>query len=168
MSHRPEIVLIVAVARNRAIGIDNRMPWHLRADLQRFKALTMGAPILMGRKTWDSLGRPLPGRRSIVISRDAAFTANGAEAADSLDAALALSGDAPTVFVIGGAQIYALALPRADRLLITEVDADVTGDAYFPAMTPGLFAETGREHHGADADNDHPFDWVEYRRIRPA
>lgn len=168
MSPRPELVVIAAVAIDGGIGVDNQLPWRLRKDLLRFKAATMGSPIIMGRKTWDSLGRPLPGRRSIVITRMADTRFEGAEVANSLEHALELCGDAKTAFVIGGAQIYALALPLAQRLLLTEVDASVTADAHFPAWDRSAFAETHREHHEADDDNDHAFDFVEYRRINPA
>ena len=129
---RPRLSIIAAVARNGAIGKDNGLLVHLPEDLPRFKRLTMGAPIIMGRKTWDSIGRPLPGRRSIVISRNPGWHAVGAERADSLVAALDLARAAPQAFVIGGAQIYALALTLVDELLLTEVDADFDADAYFP------------------------------------
>ncbi len=168
MSRRPELVVIAAVARDRGIGIENRLPWHLRADLLRFKAITMGSPIIMGRKTWDSLGRPLPGRRSIVISRNPALRLAGAEVAASLPQALQIAAGAASAFVIGGEQIYALALPLADRLLLTEVDVRVPADAHFPDWSAKDFEEVRREHHAADADNDYPFDFVEYRRINPA
>jgi len=168
MSRRPELVVIAAVARDRGIGIDNHLPWHLRKDLLRFKATTMGSPIIMGRKTWDSLGRPLPGRRSIVISRNPTLGLEGAEVANSLPEALQLALGAPSAYVIGGEQIYALALPLADRLLLTEVDVQLPADAHFPAWSAEAFEEVSREHHPADADNDYPFDFVEYRRISPA
>ncbi len=135
-----DVVLIAAVARNGAIGRDGGMPWHLSADLQRFKRTTLGAPVIMGRKTWDSIGRPLPGRRSIVITRDAQWQAQGAEKAGSLQAALRLAEGAETAFVIGGAQIYAQALPLADRLLLTEIDADFEGDTFFPAWDREAFS----------------------------
>lgn len=129
---RPLITLIAAVASNGAIGKDNQLLVHLPGDLPRFKRLTLGHPIVMGRKTWDSIGRPLPGRRNIVLTRDAAWAAPGAESATSIDAALALVGDAERVCVIGGAEIYALTLPLADELLLTEIDATYDADAYFP------------------------------------
>lgn len=129
---RPIVTLIAAVARNGAIGRDNALLVHLPGDLPRFKQLTLGRPVVMGRKTWDSIGRPLPGRRNIVITRNAEWAAAGAERADSFESALALAGDAERVCVIGGAEIYALALPHAHELQLTEIDADFEGDAFFP------------------------------------
>ncbi len=161
----PELVLIAAVARNGAIGKDNALPWRLKADLAHFKAATLGHPIVMGRKTWDSLGRPLPGRTNIVISRDPDYTAPGAQVVDSLAAAIAACADQEQVFVIGGAQIYAMAWPLADRLMLTEVDASIDGDAFFPAFDRSAFKETSRRHQNQDADNDHAADFVDYRRI---
>lgn len=141
------LVLIAAVARNGVIGKDGRMPWHLAADLQHFKRLTMGHPILMGRRTWDSLGRPLPGRRNIVISRDPGWHAQGAEHAASLPAALALVAADAQAFVIGGAQLYAQALPLADELRLTEIDRDFPGDTRFPHWDRAAFVETERQTH---------------------
>ena len=135
----PRVALIAAVTRNGAIGKGNALLWHEPEDLKHLRRVTMGFPVIMGRKTWDSLParfRPLPGRRNIVVSRNAALRlegAEGAEVAPSLDAALALAGQAPKVFVIGGAQIYALALPLAHALELTEVDADLEGDRFFPS-----------------------------------
>jgi len=156
--------VIVAVARNGVIGRDNALPWRLSADLQHFKRTTMGAPIVMGRHTWESLGRPLPGRRNIVVSRNAGYVATGADVVASLDAALALAGDAPEVFVIGGAQLYAAAFPRATRFVITEVALEPEGDTLLPPLPPGL-VEVAREAHAADAEKDAPAHaFVEYRR----
>lgn len=140
-----ELFLIVAAARNGVIGIDNRMPWHLPADLKRFKALTMGKPMIMGRKTFESLPGLLPGRRHIVLTRDSGWRAAGAEPAGDLDSALRLAGDGE-VAVIGGAEILALALPRARRLELTEVHAEVAGDTFLPPLGPG-WRETARETH---------------------
>jgi len=144
-AHRPTLSVIAAVGRRGEIGKDNGLLVHLPDDLPRFKRLTMGAPLIMGRKTWDSIGRPLPGRRSIVVTRDPAWRAAGAEIATSLDEALALAIGAPRVFIIGGAQIYAMAVPRADELLLTEIDAEFDADAHFPAWDRGAFNETSRE-----------------------
>ena len=144
---RPLISLIAAVARNGAIGKDNALLWHLPQDLQHFKRTTLGCPIIMGRKTWDSIGRPLPGRHNIVISRDPAWQAAGVSTASSLSHAVQLAGDVAKVFVIGGAQIYALALPQADELVLTEVDIDVEGDTYFPTWNKQDFTEVSREVH---------------------
>lgn len=158
-----EVVLIAAVARNGVIGRDNTLPWRLKADLAHFKATTLGHPVLMGRKTWESLGRPLPGRRNLVVTRDTAYAATGAEVFADLDSALAAAGQGK-LFVIGGAEIYRQLLARADALVLTEVRADVTGDAFFPTFERSHFVECRRETHVADADNDYPFDFVEYRR----
>lgn len=158
-----EIVFVVAVAQNGVIGRDNALPWRLKADLAHFKATTLGHPVLMGRKTWESLGRPLPGRRNLVVTRDTDYVATGAEVFASIDAALAAAGNGK-VCVIGGAEIYRQLLDRADALVLTEVRADVEGDAFFPAFDRSRFIEVRREAHAADADNEHPFDFVEYRR----
>jgi len=158
-----EIVLIAAVARNGVIGRDNGLPWRLKGDMRFFRESTTGHTVVMGRKTWDSLGRPLPLRRNVVVTRNPAFRAEGVEVVGSLDAALAIAGEGP-IFVIGGAELYRQALPRADRLLITEVDAEVEGDARFPDFDRAAFVETARASHPADPDNDYPFSLVEYRR----
>ncbi len=160
---RAELVLIAAVADNGVIGRDNTLPWRLKADLAHFRATTMGHPILMGRKTWESLGRPLPGRRNMVVSRDPTYQACGAETFTSPDAALAAAASSK-VFVIGGAELYRQLLDRADALVLTEVHAAPQGDAHFPAFDRGLFVETQRETHQPDPDNEYPYDFVEYRR----
>ena len=163
MSTTPEITLIAAVARNGVIGRDNGLPWRLKADMQHFRAMTMGHPVVMGRKTWESLGRPLSGRRNIVVTRDTQFRAEGAEVFHSPDDALAAASDAERIFVIGGAQLYATLLPRADRLELTEVWADVEGDAHFPLFDRSDFIEERRDARTADADNDFDVDFVSYR-----
>lgn len=140
----PRLTLVVARARHGVIGRDNTLPWHLPEDLQHFKATTMGHPILMGRRTFESIGRPLPGRRSIVLSRDPGWAREGCERAGSLDEAIALCAGLPEAFVVGGAAVYAQALPRADRLIVTEVDLEVDGDAWFPAIDPAAWACTSR------------------------
>ena len=142
--------LIVAAARNGTIGRDGGLPWHLPADLKRFKALTMGKPMVMGRRTFDSLPGLLPGRRHIVLTRDPHWSAPGAEVAHDLPAALALAGAGP-VAVIGGAEIFALALPAVTRLELTEVDADVPGDTLLPPLGPG-WREVARETHPPAGD----------------
>ena len=144
---RPALCLIAAVARNGAIGKNNQLLVHLPGDLPRFKKLTLGHPVIMGRKTWDSIGRPLPQRRNIVITRNASWQAAGAEAAASLAAALASVAGEPKAFVIGGAQIYAQALPLADELVLTEIDANFEGDVFFPEWTRSSFQQTSREDH---------------------
>jgi dihydrofolate reductase len=158
-----EIVLIAAVAANGVIGRNNALPWRLKGDMQFFRRTTTGHTVVMGRKTWESLSRPLPGRRNVVVSRNPDFRAEGAELASSLEAALALAGEGP-IFVIGGAMLYRQALPYAGRLLLTEVAAEVEGDARFPDFDHTAFIETARVSHLADADNDHPYSFVEYRR----
>ena len=133
-----KIALVVAVSQNNVIGRDNQLPWHLPEDLQYFKSVTMGKPILMGRKTFDSIGRPLPGRKNIVITRDLEWDAEGVEVVHSVDDALATGADACAVansdeiMIIGGAQIYRDCLPIADRLYLTRVEAEIEGDAFFP------------------------------------
>lgn len=164
MKTAPEIVIVAALARNGVIGRDNGLPWRLKADLQHFRALTMGSPILMGRNTWDSLGRPLPGRRNMVVTRAPGFQAAGAEIFHSPEAAIAAAADAERIFVIGGAQLYATLLPLADRLVLTEVWADVDGDAHFPLLDRDDFVEERRDPRQANADNEFDFDFVEYRR----
>jgi dihydrofolate reductase len=144
----PEIVLIYARAANGAIGKDGDLPWRLPADLKRFKALTMGKPMIMGRKTFESLPGLLPGRRHIVLTRDAGWSAEGAEVAATLDDALALAGDG-TIAIIGGAAIFAAFLPRADRVELTQIHADYEGDTFMPPLGPG-WEEIAREDHAAD------------------
>jgi dihydrofolate reductase len=156
--------LIAAVARNSAIGKDNALLWRLPEDLQFFKRTTMGCPVIMGRKTYESIGRPLPGRRNIVVSRNADWHANGVDTASSLHAALALVPDADKVFVIGGAQIYAEALPLVDEIVLTEIDQDFDADAYFPFWYRSHFNEVSREAHHAPAPNDFDYAFVTYRR----
>lgn len=160
---RPLVTLIVAVATNGVIGRDNALVWRLRSDLRRFRALTMGKPVVIGRKTWDSIGRPLPGRRVIVMTRDPAWEAPGTERAASWDDALRLADAADEVMVAGGAEIYALALPQADRIHLTAVDASPEGDARFPAIPPD-FREVSAEAHPAGPEDEHPFRFVTLAR----
>jgi len=159
-----QLILVVAYARNRVIGRDNALPWRLRGDLAHFKRTTLGHPIVMGRKTWESLGRPLPGRRNIVITRDPAYAAEGATVVHTLEDALAAAGDAARVFVIGGAQIYAATLDRADTIIATEVHADVPGDAWFPLLPAGQWRESSRE--AQPPEDGLGYDFVTYDRIR--
>ena len=139
------VTLIAALGRNRVIGRDGDLPWHLPEDLKRFKATTLGHPLVMGRRTFDSIGRPLPGRRSIVITRNPDWRHPGVESAHSLAEALALAGPADEVYVIGGGTIYAEAMPFAHRLLLTEVDDEPEGDTWFPPWSPSEWRETSRE-----------------------
>jgi dihydrofolate reductase len=148
------VSIIAAIARGGVIGRDNGIPWRVPEDARHFRALTMGHPVVMGRRTWDSLPspfRPLPDRRNVVLSRDPDWRAAGAERAGSLDEALGLVADAPRVFVIGGADVYAAALPIADDLLLTEIDADIDGDTVFPPFDATDFEETSREPLVAEA-----------------
>ena len=145
---RPSIVLVVAVAGNGVIGNAGTMPWHISADFRRVKALTMGKPLVMGRKTFDSLPGILPGRRHIVITRDPKWQTEGAERAGSLAEALGMA-NAPHIVIFGGAQIYAEALPLADRIELTEVQAEPAGDTRFPEFDRGGWIESFREHHPA-------------------
>ena len=162
------LVLIAAVARNGAIGRGNDLLFREPADQRHFRDTTLGCPVIMGRKTWNTLPtrfRPLPGRRNLVLSRDAAFKAEGAEVVGSLGEALALvdaTAEAPRVFVIGGAQLYTLALPRADELVLTEIDADLPGDVFFPPWDRAQFVETSR--YGAVTAAGLPYAFVVYKR----
>ena len=166
MKSRPILALIAALDRQRGIGRGGELLWHERADQQHFRAVTMGCPVIMGRKTWDSLPpkfRPLPGRRNVVVTRNTAWRAQGAEAAPSLAAALTLVADADKVFVIGGGELYASALPSADELVLTEIDTLFDGaDTFFPAIDPTRFTRALRDEHRA-ADGTR-FAFVTYRR----
>ncbi|QWE22113.1 dihydrofolate reductase [Polynucleobacter sp. AP-Jannik-300A-C4] len=145
VAKHPAISMIVARSRNHVIGRDNQMPWKISADLQFFKKVTMGHPVIMGRKTWESIGRPLPGRRNIVVSRNTDLQLTGAEVVHSLDAALATLNEFPRVFVIGGEQLFTQAFPQADRLYITEIDMDVDGgDTFFKVPDPEQWKEIER------------------------
>lgn len=160
---QPELAIIVARASNGVIGRANTLPWRLRDDLQQFKQRTLGCPVIMGRKTWESLGRPLPGRHNIVITRQADYRPEGATVVGSLAEAIATCAAAERAFIIGGAQIYAEALPLADVLWISEVQADVEGDARFPSFAANQFHEVSRQAFAASDSNDFAFDVVEYR-----
>jgi dihydrofolate reductase len=149
---------IVAVGRRNEIGKDGKMPWHLPADLKHFKTNTLGKPVLMGRKTLVAIGRPLPGRRNLVLTRDKTFSADGCETVTSLDDAIARAGTAPELMVIGGGEVYRLAWERTDRIYLTRIDADVEGaDTLFPELTDARWREISREDHQADDRN--PFDY---------
>ena len=162
-----KLALIAAVARNGAIGKGNALLWRLPADLQHFKRTTLGCPVIMGRKTWDSLPaafKPLPGRRNMVVTRHAAWTAGGAEPVPSLTAALGRLESEERAFVIGGGELYAQALPLVDELVLTEVDADFDADTFFPAWNRAEFSETSRQSHTSDAG--WRYHWVTYQRRR--
>ncbi len=159
------LAIIAAVARNGVIGRDGALPWHLPSDLQRFRTLTMGHHIIMGRKTYESIGRPLPGRVSVVVSRNADFSAPGCLGAPSLPQALRLAESDTEAFVIGGAALYREALPLAQRLYLTEVCAEVPGDTYFPELDRSQWREVSREHLPANERNALASDFVVYDRV---
>jgi dihydrofolate reductase len=156
---RRDAVAIVAMADNGVIGRGNGLPWHLPDDLKRFKALTMGHAMLMGRKTWDSIGRALPGRRSLVLTRNAGWRAPGAERVASLQEAVERAGEA-ALFVIGGAELFSVAWPVIGRLELTEVHAAPEGDVRLAGFDRAGWRETFRERHPADARHAHPFSFV--------
>ena len=163
------VSIVVAADERGGIGRRGTLPWHLPEDLKRFKALTMGKPIVMGRRTWDSIGRPLPGRRSLVVSRQPGFGRDGIEAYATLEAALQAAADAPETCVIGGAEIYRQALPYAQIVHLTRVHAVVEADTFFPALDPAGWEEIAREDHAADERHAHDYSFLTLRRVdRPA
>ena len=162
---KPRISLIVAMARNRVIGSNNQMPWHLPADFAYFKRITLGHPIVMGRKTFESIGRILPGRRNIVVSRNRNFQVDGAEVMHSVDEAISGCQGNEEVFVIGGADLYAAALPHADRLYITEVDVTPEGETLFPVVDKSSWLETARQRVEPDAKNSYAMEFVVLERV---
>jgi len=169
-----KIVLVVAVAQNGVIGRDGDLPWRLPSDLKRFKQLTLGKPVVMGRKTWDSIGRPLPGRPNIVVTRDASFAAPGATVVSSLDEGLAVAQreaealGVDEVCVIGGGQIYAQVFDRADILHVTRVEADVAGDTRFPAIDPAVFEKIADEPIPQGEKDSHAMHFATWRRRKAA
>ncbi|WP_166980004.1 dihydrofolate reductase [Paramicrobacterium fandaimingii] len=154
------VTLVAAMGRNRVIGAEGGMPWHLPDDLKHFKAVTLGTTMIMGRRTFDSIGRPLPGRRTVVVTRDAGWQRDGVGVAHSLGAALALAGDA-RISIVGGGQIYAQAMHLADRMELTFIDAEPDGDTLFPEWNDADWRESTRESHDG-------FDFVTFERIRHA
>ena len=161
----PIIQLVVAYSENRVIGRDNTLPWRLPSDLAHFKRVTMGHPIVMGRNTWESLGRPLPGRPNLVISRNPHYQATGASVYATLDAALAASSTADKVCIIGGEELFRHTLDIADEIIATEIHAHMEGDTYFPALDPAVWQEVERKPQ--PEENGLSFDFVVYRRLRP-
>ncbi|MEH8117405.1 type 3 dihydrofolate reductase [Aeromonas allosaccharophila] len=161
-----KISMIAAMAHDRVIGKDNQMPWHLPADLAHFKRVTLGKPVLMGRKTFESIGRPLPGRRNLVISRNPGYQAEGIEVVGSVEAALAqLAGSAvEELMVIGGGHLYAEMLPSADCLYLTQINLAVEGDTRFPAFDDGQWQRIDCESHPADEKNPHPYSFETWQR----
>jgi dihydrofolate reductase len=168
--HHPPLVLVVAIGRNGVIGGDGQLPWRLPSDLKRFKAVTMGKPMLMGRKTFASIGRPLPGRETIVLTRDPVFTATGIHLASTLSKGLALASDcarkmgADEIIIAGGGELYRQTLPIASRLDVTEVDLSPAGDATFPSIDPSKWREVSRTPYVQGEKDDASFTVVSYER----
>jgi dihydrofolate reductase len=164
------LAIIVAVAENGVIGRDNKLIWRLKSDLRRFRNLTWGKPMIMGRKTYESIGKPLPGRKTVVLTRDRSFSAEGVEVAHSWDDAVRRAEDlanrmgAAEVAVVGGAEIYALALPHARRLHLTLVHAEPEGDTVFPSYDRSAFRELRRQDHPKGPDDEHPFTFLDLER----
>ncbi len=157
--------IIVAMDQQRLIGSDNRLPWHLPADLGFFKRTTMGKPIIMGRKTFESIGRPLPGRRNIVVTRDPDFSAAGCDVVNSIDDALALCGDDEEAMLIGGASLYAQTIERADCLYITQIRHSFDGDAWFPEYDQAAWELQKKEDFAADRSNPYPYSFLKFIRV---
>lgn len=158
------ISIIVAASANDVIGVQGELPWRLSADLKRFKALTMGKPIVMGRLTWESIGRPLPGRQNIVITRQSEFIAEGADVVETPADALRAAGDVDEIMIIGGGQIYDLFLPKASRVYLTHVFAEIEGDAWFPALDDSVWELVASEPRSADEKNEFAFEFRTYER----
>lgn len=164
----PDVILIAAMDRNGVIGKENQLPWKLSADLKLFKKLTSGHPILMGRKTWDSIGRPLPNRRNLILTRQQDFSVDGTETVHSVEEALTLLKGSDRLFVIGGEEIYRLCLARSARMFITLVDTEVVdGDAKFPEWDPEDYHILSEESFKADERNQHDFRVIEYAQKNP-
>ena len=158
------ISLIVAASENNVIGAQGDLPWRLSADLRRFKEITMGKPIVMGRKTYESIGRPLPGRRNIVLTRQSGYEAEGCDVVDSPEAAIEAAGDADEIMIIGCSHIYRAFLPRADRIYMTRVHADVDGDTWFPELPESDWIQEVMGEHAADGDNAHACTFMNFDR----
>lgn len=158
------ISLIAAMDENRVIGLNNTLPWRLPADMRHFREVTMGKPVLMGRKTFESIGKALPGRRNIILTRDPDFQALGCEVAHTLEAALAAAADSEELMVLGGADLFAQLLPRASRLYLTEIHASFNGDAWFPAFNKQEWAEIERIRRAADEKNPCAYSFVTWER----
>jgi dihydrofolate reductase len=158
------ITIVVAMGRNRGIGLDGRMPWHLPAELRHFKAVTMGKPVVMGRKTWEAIGRPLPGRQNIVVSRNEQFQAPGCDVVGSLVEAVE-AAEGMEVMLIGGGELYRQALPLASRLLLTEIDLEPAADTWFPQWDPAEWRLVGSQRHEADDENRYAFETTEWVRV---
>lgn len=159
------VSLIAAMGRNRVIGGHNTLPWNMPADMAHFRALTRGKPVIMGRKTYESIGHPLPNRPNIIITRDMTYRAEGCMVVHDAPTALAAAGRNEEVMIIGGGEIYALLLPRVHRMYLTLIDANFDGDARFPEFTAGEWQETARATHPADTANPHPYVFITLERI---
>lgn len=159
------INIVVAMAENRVIGRDNQLPWRLPKDLAYFKQVTWGHPILMGRRTFESIGRPLPGRRNMVLSRQTDWTAENVEVVPSVDAAVTLLAGVQQLMVIGGAEVYRQCLPLADKLYITQVHSEIEGDAFFPELDEQDWLQISLDEHYADDTNPFNYSFVVYQRI---
>lgn len=159
------ISIIVAASTNNVIGVNGKLPWKIPDDLKRFKRLTMGKPIVMGRLTWESIRRPLPGRQNIVITRQSGYSADGCDVVDTPAAALRIAGDAAEVMIIGGSQIYDLFLPKAGRLHLTRVHTEIDGDAFFPVIDESEWSLLDTESHKASDANEFAFDFMHYERL---
>ena len=162
-----KLSIIVAAAANGVIGRDNQLPWHLPADLRHFKQTTMGKPILMGRKTWESIGRPLPGRTNIVITRDSDYSAAGCVVVNSIDAAMEAAGSQDEIMVIGGAELYRQVLPRTDSVYLTRIHEDFEGDTVFPELNTSEWREVERADQQPDENNPHDYSFIRLDRISP-
>ncbi len=158
------ISLIVAASRNGVIGVDGDLPWRLPDDLKRFKALTTGKPVIMGRKTWDSIGRPLPNRQNIVITRNPAFEAEGCDIVATPEQAIAAAGDSEELMIIGGGTIYSIFLDKATRIYLTRVHTEIEGDTFFADPDPAVWIEASAEPHPSDERHSFAFDFVDYVR----
>ena len=165
MENRPIVSIIVAMAQNRVIGKDNALPWHLPADLRHFKAMTVGKPIIMGRKTWESLPGKLPSRTHIVVTSNPDYVADGCVVVHSLEQALEAAGDVPEVMIVGGAMLYRQALALADRIYLTMVEIDADGDTLFPEYDMEQWQEIARERHPGDDKNPYAYSFVTQSRV---
>jgi dihydrofolate reductase len=158
------ISIIVAVGKNNEIGKDNQLLWHLPNDLKYFKQITMGLPVIMGRKTYESIGRPLPGRVNVIITRNSSFQPDGCIVVDSIQNAMKATMPANDIMIIGGAEIYTQTLPIADRIYVTEVDAELEADKFFPSIDDSYWEEISRKHNSKDEKNEFNHDFVVYKR----
>ena len=161
----PILSAIAAMTRNRVIGVNNQLPWHLPADLEHFKSVTLGHPIIMGRKNYESIARPLPGRTNIVITTDTSYTAPGCIVCHSIDDAIAQAGNDPEIFIIGGATLYEQMLPQTQRLYLTWIDQEIAGDTFFPEINWDHWQQLSDELHAADEKNPFAYTFTVYERV---